>query len=174
MASTKVKDQVDLWFIIYYIYSKITKCGDDRAIYMKSLGVTSLNEICRKSLANFVMQQQDCGKQDSDMTLSNLHLECPDESSLTASDKGNFFCNDTEGYQKLLKEKLATTRVSKQMKRKLESAMPCKTCENACYESCYKLYLINRSRSTEMSPFCSYNCCEKDPSFTERTVFRYA
>ncbi|KAI8927044.1 armadillo-type protein [Entophlyctis helioformis] len=37
-ATRRVSDHLDLWFIVYYIFTKFTKCGDERVLYMRRKG----------------------------------------------------------------------------------------------------------------------------------------
>eukprot|EP00842_Homolaphlyctis_polyrhiza_P006449 jgi/Hompol1/6805/HPOL_002291-RA len=45
-ASRRVAEYTDLWFIIYYIFAKFTKCGEERIVYAKRKGSIQSSKPC--------------------------------------------------------------------------------------------------------------------------------
>lgn len=73
-ASEKVKDHSDLWFILYYIFTRFTKCGDDRAVYMHPKEIPSLKDIAIRSYASHKLLIQEPLETKTDINITKSLL----------------------------------------------------------------------------------------------------
>lgn len=73
-ASEKVKDHSDLWFILYYIFTRFTKCGDDRAVYMHPKEIPSLKDIAIRSYASHKLSMHDLVETKDDISVTKSIL----------------------------------------------------------------------------------------------------
>ena len=77
-ASEKVKDHSDLWFILYYIFTRFTKCGDDRPAYILSRQIPTLKDIAIRSYASLELsKRKDCGSDISGVKSLFQRLQVP-------------------------------------------------------------------------------------------------
>jgi hypothetical protein len=144
-ASQKVKDHPDLWFILYYIFSKFTKCGgrfvvshslDDRIVYMKPKGVPKLRDLACLQNMNTLFEQNE---HDSQMDAAISLLEIPNHLSDYA--------------------------------RKYHT---CTHCKKACLESLsIRYYEMSRTRTSKMEWICSNECATNDEKFEARQFYRF-
>ena len=74
-ASEKVKDHSDLWFILYYIFTRFTKSGDDRAVYMHPKEIPSLGDIAIRSYASHLLSLNELHEMKPDINLTKSNLQ---------------------------------------------------------------------------------------------------
>ncbi|KAJ3322630.1 hypothetical protein HDV06_002844 [Boothiomyces sp. JEL0866] len=146
-ASIRVKEQSDLWFIIYYF----TKCGENKTIYMVPKLLPTLREITKIVVTNNFLEK-----------LVDYDVE---------EDRVSGYLK----YRSYLDGAIDKHLLSCHMREEVLSSIPCYQCRKACYESHVRAFEITSTitRNSLMYSFCTLNCAKMHKSYQDKSVFSY-
>ncbi|KAI8900240.1 armadillo-type protein [Globomyces pollinis-pini] len=148
-ASKKVREHSDLWFIVYYVFTKFTKCGDTRMVFLKSKKFPTLKELTKTAIVG-----------------QNLPV--------LQTQKGKDFNLDT--YRQILYEAVNSPVLLSDLKWEISNTEPCKFCYSGCYEGEVVGYEIHPalSRTSSAYRYCSIECAKKEEKFADKKLFYYS
>ncbi|KAJ3276087.1 hypothetical protein HDV01_006257 [Terramyces sp. JEL0728] len=133
------------------IFTKFTKCGENKTIYMVPKILPTLREITKTIVTNSFLEK----------------LESYDvaEDSLKAYEK----------YRSYLAYAIDKHLLSYHMRAEVLSSVPCHQCRKSCFESHVRAFEITSTvtRNSLNYSFCSLNCAKMHKSYQDKAVFSY-
>lgn len=158
-ASIRVQNQNDLWYIVYYIFTKFTTCGgnsgsqDSRTVYLQPKSLPSLAEIAKTKYMETLLRNQ------------VLDLRNPKTNNL-----------DLVAFSNILNTILEGAGISHSTKKEIQDSPPCNRCFRPCFDSHIRVYEISPSinRTSKMSSCCSLNCAMQEDKFSKSKLYLYS
>lgn len=196
-ASRRVEDQSDLWFIIYYIFSKFTQCGEHRIVYTKPKGTPRLVELSKRAIMNKLVKETELPETDNVNTLKAIS-DTPFfriRSFINASQttqSSDTIINEATGVDstqdpktsknkphidtfRSLEASIKELELPYHLKEHLQGVKACTRCKKACFDShCVRMYEISRAKNSSIQVICSLDCAKSDGMFQNRKLFEYS